>query len=363
MSARRVFVGTPGFEGALVAELADLGAVRMNETAGLVEAAEPTPGVTLDPVFARQQLPAAIALRGASVATLAEAAYAAVEAAVDRAEGPFTLHAFAAPGVPPEVASRATLVGRELLARLQARRRRAARAYVPPEGSAARTRELTLVLQLLLVARDQAWVSAARPTPLAFGWDVAPWPAGVAPVALDRRPPSRAYRKLAEAFLWLVVAPTTGQVCVYLGGAPGGWSYVALAHGARVIAVDRAPMEPPVRGHRGLTAIAGNAFTYVPPKPVDWLLSDVICEPARAFELMQRWLENAWCRNLVVTVKFKGADGYGVLGELPAILSAGGARRWRVKHLHHNKNEVTVMALAASGVRPAAPAGTIGGAR
>jgi hypothetical protein len=46
-------------------------------------------------------------------------------------------------------------------------------------------------------------------------------------------------------------------------------------------------------------------------------------------------------------VKFKGHSGYAaVLDEVRATLRAAGCPRWRIKHLHHNKNEVTVMAVA-----------------
>jgi 23S rRNA (cytidine2498-2'-O)-methyltransferase len=182
----------------------------------------------------------------------------------------------------------------------------------------------------------------------------------VFPVADDRRPPSRAYRKLEEALAWMGDGPKAGQVCVDLGAAPGGWTHVALARGARVIAVDRAPLEPPVRGHRALTTVEGNAFTYEPPparRPVDWLLCDIICEPARTVDLLGRWLGTAapsWCRRLVVTVKFKGQSDYAtVLADVRATLRAAECPRWRIKHLHHNKNEVTVLASAPSRARAA----------
>ncbi len=166
-------------------------------------------------------------------------------------------------------------------------------------------------MQLLALDRERLLVSAAHARALPRGGtDLAPWPAGSAPVALDRAPPSRAYQKLEEAFAWLGAAPTTGQLCVDLGGAPGGWALTALKRGARVTAVDRAPLEPPAAGHPHLTAIIGNAFTYEPPQPVDWLLCDVVCEPARTLTLIARWLDQRWCRALVVTVKFKGRDGY-----------------------------------------------------
>ena len=47
--------------------------------------------------------------------------------------------------------------------------------------------------------------------------------------------------------------------------------------------------------------------------------------------------------NLVVTVKFKGRAGYGVLGELSALFARLRPAFARVKQLAHNKNEVTVM--------------------
>ena len=53
-------------------------------------------------------------------------------------------------------------------------------------------------------------------------------------------------------------------------------------------------------------------------------------------------LEQRWCRRMIVTVKFKGRDGYGVLAEVPRLFAPDGPgaawRFTRVKHLAHNKN-------------------------
>jgi len=138
--------------------------------------------------------------------------------------------------------------------------------------------------------------------------------------------------------------PRPGELCIDLGAAPGGWTYGALARGARVIAIDRAPLAPSLRHHPNLQATAGNAFTYAPPARADWLLSDIVCEPERALELLARWIERDLCRKLVVTIKFKGRESYGILTEAGALLERAGWARVRIKHLQHNKNEVTVMA-------------------
>ena len=348
--AWRLLLATPGFEGALIDELPRAWQAHVDPAwPGLVRALEAdseTP--PRDPVFARQQLPQACALRGASVAALAEQAYAQVEAAVDGAGGPFTLHAFALTGADPRLHSRAELVGAETLALLRQRRRRASRGY---QAEAAPTfGALALVIQLLLLDREGGFVSVAPPRSLARGgWQLAPWAGGVAPVADDRRPPSRAYRKLEEAFHWMADQPQAGDLCVDLGGAPGGWSYTALKRGARVIAVDRSPLAPELLRDRRLTMIEGNAFTYEPTEPVDWLLSDVVCEPPRALALIEHWVSRRACRKLVVTVKFKGRDGYEFLTTVRDALAAAPLAHARIKHLVHNKNEVTVMgALVAS---------------
>jgi len=372
------FIVSPSFEAALAAELADAWAVRPTAPPGVVIAdrrwaaqASDAAAAARDLVFARQLLPDAHEIQAPSVQRLAEAAYAVVEAAVDATDAPFTLHAFtppaaaqpegdeaerpttvptlaaggAAPAPAPGLGSRVALVGRQLLDLLKSRRRRAFRQYRAPDDFGDAFPAGARLIQLLALERERLLVSAAEARPLPLGGtDLAPWPAGEAPVTIDRAPPSRAYQKLEEAFHWIGAAPRAGETCVDLGGAPGGWAYTAIKRGARVIAVDRAPLERPAAGHPLLSAQIGNAFTFEPPAPVDWLLCDVICEPARSLALVARWLERRWCRQLVVTVKFKGRGGYGVLADVTPSFIAAGWRFARVKQLAHNKNEVTVLA-------------------
>ncbi len=433
------FIVTPGFEDALAAELAGAFTARPAaappglwlgdrcapeaDRAGADDGGAPA----RDPVFARQILPDAREVSAPSVHRLAEAAYAVVEAAIDAADAPFTLHAYAlqdtwppAPRGPrreddrggdreddrhderaderaddgsapaqsaaparaavPGLGSRVDLVGRQLLELLRSRRRRAFRHYRAPapmgNGDGDQVAPGTRLVQLLALDRERLLVSVAEAVALPRGGcDLSPWPGGAAPVTIDRAPPSRAYQKLEEAFHWIGAEPTAGQTCVDLGGAPGGWAYTALKRGALVTAVDRAPLDPPAAGHRGLTALVGNAFTFAPPatqRPVDWLLCDVICEPARSIALIARWLEQRWCRRMIVTIKFKGREGYGALADVRTLFapnnqdaakhaakharpdagpgaasgaaSESGWRFARVKQLAHNKNEVTVLA-------------------
>ena len=381
------YVVTPGFEAALSAEVAATFAERRVLVPGIVVANDAGAAPALDPAFSRQPLPDAIEVGGASVRALAEAAYATVEATIDRWPGAFTVHAFpppepsdadapaALPGarlahtraraarradprehvdsVPAKIGardaglgSRVALVGRELLTLVTERRKRASRRHHATLAAADFGADVLLV-QLLLAARERLVVSAAAPRPLARGgFDLAPWPAGAAPVDDDRAPPSRAYRKLEEAFQWMGAEPRAGETCVDLGAAPGSWTMMTARRGARVVAVDRAPLAPAAR-EGAVTTVARDAFTYEPPRPVDWLLSDVVCAPERAIALVDDWLTGERCRNLVVTIKFKGRAHYGALAALDPIFERTAPVFARVKQLAHNKNEVTVMVRRA----------------
>ncbi len=344
----RVFLCSAGSETALREELARDGH----------PAHQPAPGVVtvegdaadLDPIFARQALPDARAVEGPSVRALAEAAYTLVEAAIDGWPGPFLLHAVAHAEPPAGLASRAAGVARELRALVAARRKRASRrerqpADVATVAGAAAFDHRWMLVQLLALSRDRMLVSAAAPSALPLGgFDLAPWPAGDAPVSVDRTPPSRAYQKLEEAFLWMGAEPGPGDSCVDLGASPGGWTATLRKRQARVVAVDRAPLAPPLAHDPGVATVIGNAFVYTPPRPVDWMVSDVVCEPPRSLALAERWVASGLCRRLIVTVKFKGQAGYGVLADLARRLTAAGARFARIKQLAHNKNEVTVFA-------------------
>jgi 23S rRNA (cytidine2498-2'-O)-methyltransferase len=203
--------------------------------------------------------------------------------------------------------------------------------------------DVTLV-QLVLVGRMSLLVSAARPQPLSTGgFDLAPWPGGAAAVDESRAAPSRAYRKLVESFAWMDAGPDKGQTCVDLGGSPGGWAYTALTRGASVIAVDRSPLAPPAAGHAKLAMVIGNAFTYRPPGPVDWLLCDVICEPEKTIALVERWMDEGLCNAVIATLKFKGSGDYQRLGEARSRLHRRGWGFLRIKHMRHHNNEAVIM--------------------
>jgi len=155
-------------------------------------------------------------------------------------------------------------------------------------------------------------------------------------------PPSRAYLKLFEALTQLGALPEAGQRCLELGASPGGWTWALAKLGARVLAVDRAPLAKDVAAMPGVETLQGNAFTATPDQigAVDWLFSDVICYPEKLFRHIQLWLDSGLCQRFVCTLKFQGEDYSAVklFDQLP-----GG----RVVHLSHNRHELTFLRLPA----------------
>lgn len=150
-------------------------------------------------------------------------------------------------------------------------------------------------------------------------------------------PPSRAYMKLFEAFTVIGALPETHETCLELGAAPGGWTWVIAKSGAKVIAVDRAELDPRISALRNVTFRAGDAFTMTPEKigPIDWLISDIICYPEKLFDFMSVWLASGACKNFLLTLKFQGETNYKIIEAFAGVPGS------RLYHLNANKHELT----------------------
>lgn len=149
-------------------------------------------------------------------------------------------------------------------------------------------------------------------------------------------PPSRAYLKLWEALTRLGEHPGPGDTCLDLGAAPGGWTFVIASLGARVTAIDKAPLAENVAAMPGVTWREGSAFA-VAPTPVDWLVCDVIAYPDRLLALVNRWIAAGAPRRIVCTLKFQGETDHDAAAAFAAIPGA------QVVHLFHNKHELTFL--------------------
>lgn len=156
-------------------------------------------------------------------------------------------------------------------------------------------------------------------------------------------PPNRAYLKLWELLTVLPQRPGPGELCLDLGSSPGGWTWVLAGLGARVLSLDKAPLERGIDELPGVEFLRQSAFALGPDDtgPVDWLFSDIACYPDRLMKMLERWLEPGACRNFACTIKLQGD---GDPAELAPFLAVEGAQ---IRHLWHNKHELTWTRLAA----------------
>lgn len=187
-----------------------------------------------------------------------------------------------------------------------------------------------------------SWTLLDPATVLAASRCASPFPNGEARFVEDRAaPPSRAYLKLWEALTLIGERPEPGALCLDLGSSPGGWSWVLQALGARVLSIDKAPLDPRIAALPGIEHRQESAFALDPRAlgPVDWLFSDVICYPARLLRLVETWLAAGTCRRFVCTIKFQGATDHETARRFAEIPNS------RLLHLFNNKHELTWVKL------------------
>ena len=204
-------------------------------------------------------------------------------------------------------------------------------------------------LHVLLNAGDAALLCSA-----AHG-AASPWPGGIPRLRFPSAAPSRSTLKLEEALLVLLderererwLRP--GMRAVDLGAAPGGWTYQLVRRSIHVSAVDNGPMQPALLESGLVEHLRSDGFRYRPSKPVDWLVCDMVEQPRRVAALMAAWLRDGACRralfNLKLPMKKRREEVQLCLGLLRAAVPGIDLR---ARQLHHDREEITVLALPPS---------------
>lgn len=190
-----------------------------------------------------------------------------------------------------------------------------------------------------------AWALIDKNTLIASPQTDSAFPLGEVQFNEDKKnPPSRAYLKLWELFTVYGIRPQAGEKVVDFGSCPGGWTWVLQKIGCEVISIDRAPLEPHIAKLPRIHFIKTNAFSVKPENigAIDWFFSDIICYPEKLLELVLAWQASGLCKNFVCTIKFQGKTDFETLKRFQALENA------HVKHLFHNKHEVTVWIKTSS---------------
>jgi len=163
---------------------------------------------------------------------------------------------------------------------------------------------------------------------------------------------SRAGAKIAEALHYLRLHRPSfpkGSHWLELGACPGGMTSELLARGQRVTAIDRAPLDPRLRGREGLTFVHEDVARFVAPTGVayDALLDDMNGPPGESIAQVIRLSPFLREGGLIVfTLKVPRVDSLGeTLDLLRATVTEAGRNglQWIAKtHLTYNRHEFTL---------------------
>jgi 23S rRNA (cytidine2498-2'-O)-methyltransferase len=202
-------------------------------------------------------------------------------------------------------------------------------------------------LHLFFADKNQAIIATSDPR------NSASTPMGIVRLKMPYEAPSRSVLKLAEAFeVFLSEEEKTqwlrqGMHAVDLGAAPGGWTWHLVQRGMQVCAIDNGPLKGVVADHPSVQHLRLDGFRYRPKHPVDWLVCDMIEQPARVATLVSEWIANGVTQraifNLKLPMKKRVEALHNALAGIRATLDARGMKyRLQAKQLYHDREEITV---------------------
>lgn len=334
-----VYVGSPDVEALLIEEI---GPSAKPLAPGVVGS-----DIELDPIFATQVLPQAVRVTATTRDDLAtelvaicdaeEVSPAELHLDVPEMERLGSAKKMDHPLTPDGVRLKETL-----LSKIEGRRAKG------KMGPPTRHR-----LQVLLLGPTMC-LATIVPLPLVadplLAWP-SPFPAGRAlNEKQSKDAPSSAHRKLDEALAWLAVDVGSDDIVVDLGAAPGGWTKVMRDKGAKVIAVDRAALDPGLTKDPGVTHLKQDALGIdLAGHKASIVLCDVIWTPDNAVTIADRVTRTPSARAAVITLKLKDPIDWASLKAARSLLHRPGGWSGRIKHLMANKLEVTMLLRRDSG--------------
>ncbi|HEX7560254.1 MAG TPA: 23S rRNA (cytidine(2498)-2'-O)-methyltransferase RlmM [Usitatibacter sp.] len=176
------------------------------------------------------------------------------------------------------------------------------------------------------------------------------WPMGIARLRMPSGSPSRSTLKLAEALMEFLdekeraqrLAP--GMTAIDLGASPGGWTWQLVQRGLMVIAVDNGAMDPALLETGQVKHRRDDGFHYRPAEPVDWMVCDMVESPARIARLASQWIAQGWCAETIFNLKLPMKKRWEEVERCRGIVDealGGGGYYLRMKHLYHDREEVT----------------------
>jgi len=205
------------------------------------------------------------------------------------------------------------------------------------------------VLHVFFTATDAAYVGYS------LSHNNSPLPLGILRLKMPHDAPSRSTLKLDEAFQTFIPKfehdeRLRGSLhAVDLGACPGGWTYQLVRRSIFVEAVDNGAMDKALMDSGLVTYCPEDGFKFKPRKNnIYWLVCDMIEQPQKVAKLMAQWVASGRCKEAMFNLKLPMKKRYESVQESLAIIDdeiqsqQAGKYQLQVKHLYHNREEVTV---------------------
>lgn len=212
-------------------------------------------------------------------------------------------------------------------------------------GGLLRKDESAPRLQVLLTPTREAYLALADPQMASS------WPLGIARLKMPRDAPSRSTLKLAEA-LHIFVSGNEERIlrpemkAVDLGAAPGGWTWQLINRGLHVTAIDNGTLKGDLVDNALVRHLREDGFRYRPKRPVDWMVCDMVEQPARIAQLVAMWFREGWTERAIFNLKLPMKKRLEEVQKCRAVIEqamqmSGRDYELRIKQLYHDREEVT----------------------
>lgn len=201
-------------------------------------------------------------------------------------------------------------------------------------------------LHVIFLAGDHAVLASGNPR------DGSLWPLGIPRLRMHADAPSRSALKLEEALFTLIDDEERGKVlredlrAADLGAAPGGWTWVLMRNGLRVISIDNGPLRPQLLESGRVEHLRADGFHWHPKAPLDWMVCDMVEQPRRVAERMATWFREGWCKRAIFNLKLPMKKRWDETRLCLEIFERQAEKplRVRAKQLYHDREEITVYA-------------------
>ncbi len=185
--------------------------------------------------------------------------------------------------------------------------------------------------------------------------DSSPWLLGIPRLRVHPDAPSRSALKLEEALMTLLDAEERDRLlrdnmqAADLGAAPGGWTWVLMRHGMKIISIDNGPMNEALLDSGRVEHLRADGFQWQPRRKLDWMVCDMVEQPRRVAERMATWLREDWCRQTVFNLKLPMKKRWEETRICMELLEHQAHRplTLRARQLYHDREEITVFATVA----------------